>query len=160
MSSYYHVPWFTVPRKYKDLGVEDFVTDHVTDTSEDQSILSDMPAFVKSMEQASSGGAKLKRDDQDRNDTFMDSIAPVAKEGMTKDDGPKKKKVKKDDDEEFRQMAELYKEHHKKKIDDLKDYLRFSHAPRRVFSQNSCMVKSIVGTGKSLRARKILFYSK
>jgi hypothetical protein len=127
MSSYYHVPCFAVPRKYKHLGVQDFVTDHVTDTSEDQSILKDMDAFVKSMESSSGGAKATKGDANDGGDSFMDRIAQVAKEELTKDNGPKKKKVKKDEDEEFRQMVELYKEHHKKKIDDLKDYLRYEH---------------------------------
>ena len=128
MSSYYHVACFAVPRKYKHLGVEEFVTEHVTDTSDDQSILTDIEAFAKSMEQAAGTASKTKKGDQDGGgDTLMDRIARVAKEELTKDDGPKKKKVKKDEDEEFRQMVELYKQHHKKKIDDLKDYLRYEY---------------------------------
>lgn len=126
MSSYYHVACFAVPRKYKHLGAQEFVTEHVTDTSEDQSILNDIEAFAKSMEQATGGGAKTKKGEQEGGDTLMDRVAQVAKEELSKDDGPKKKKAKKDEDEEFRQMVELYKEHHKKKIDDLKDYLRWN----------------------------------
>ena len=126
MSSYYHAPCFTVPRKYKHLGIEEFVTEHVTDTSDDQSILTDIEAFAKSMEQAAATTSKTKQGDQDGGgDTLMDRIARVVKEELTKDSGPKTKKVKKDEDAEFREMVELYKQHHKKKIDDLKDYLRY-----------------------------------
>ncbi len=122
MSSYYHVECFSLPRKLKHLGAEEFLKEHVTDTSDDQSILKDLEKMAEAIEQAS-GGKKTKKEEQG-NDTLMDRITRVAKNELAKDEEPATKKVKKEVDEEFRQMVELYKEHHKKKIDDLKDYLR------------------------------------
>lgn len=126
MSSYYHVECFALPRKLKHLGAEEFLKEYVTDTSEDQSILTDLGKIAQAIEQAS-GGKKVKKEEEQENETFMDRVARVAKQELKANDDdeqPAKKKAKKEIDDEFRQMVDLYKEHYKKKIDDLKDYLR------------------------------------
>jgi ribosomal protein L12E/L44/L45/RPP1/RPP2 len=128
MSSYYHVGCFVLPRRLKHLGAQEFVQEHVTDISEDTSILPDrMNEIVAQIEQVA---PKKKVEEEE---TFMTRIAAAAKEQLEAEEGkpPASKKAKKEtkktkkaEEEEFREMVELYQDHHKTKGDTLKDFLR------------------------------------
>lgn len=143
MSSNYHVGCFVLPRKVaKLMDAEEFVREHVTDTSEDKTILPDQfDKIVTQMEEANSAKSKKNKKvkgeggDDGEEETFMTRIAAAATAELEAEEGkpPEKKKAKKGttitskaEEEEFCKFVEIYKEHHNSKADILKDFLRWN----------------------------------
>lgn len=122
------------------MDAEEFVREHVTDTSEDKTILPDQfDKIVTQMEEANSAKSKKNKKvkgeggDGGEEETFMTRIAAAATTELEAEEGkpPEKKKAKKGttvtskaEEEEFCKFVEIYKEHHNSKADILKDFLR------------------------------------
>ena len=125
MTSNYHTSCFALPRRLKSDGAEAFVTSYIQDTSDDQSILpAHQDKIIQDIEMATSHTGKKKHKDETIEDSFMARVESTAKSELDAKE-PAAKKVKKEQDDEFRKFVELYKVHHKQKIDDLKDFLRY-----------------------------------
>jgi len=125
MTSNYHTACFALPRRLKSDGAEAFVTSYIQDTSDDQSILpAHQDKIIQDIEMATNNTGKKKIKDETIDDSFMARVESTAKAELD-DKEPPAKRVKTVQDDEFRKFVELYKIHHKQKIDDLKDFLRY-----------------------------------
>ena len=133
MSSWYHPECFVLPKKYREMGVADFVTDLITDTSDDNSILpAQSEKIIAALEEAQTKKRKAtpkKNSGEAQPETLIGRVAKVAKEELAlegKGNPPPKKKAKKGDadEKEFAEMVDLYKDYYKLKVDELKDFLR------------------------------------
>lgn len=140
MKSYYEPGCFKIPKKFSSgatkLSAEDFVRDHVLDRSEDQSIFPDKLEEITELVKEASAPNKKKRKspvktktESSEPDTIMSKVKVAALSEIKGASTRPTKKMKQDPaesdaDATFREMVELYKEHYKKKLDELKDYLR------------------------------------
>lgn len=125
MTSNYHTSCFALPRRLKSDGAEAFVTTYLRDTSDDQSILpAQQEKIIEDIETSTNSSGKVKKKEDIDQDSFMTRVEVTAKAEL---DGkePAAKKAKTQEDSEFRKFVDLYKTHHKQKIEDLKDFLRY-----------------------------------
>lgn len=131
MTSWHHVDCFKLPKKFaagaSAMSVEEFFQDMVTDNSDDNEILparmDELVAKVTAASAAKTPKKAAKKKDADDDNTLVGRLKQAYIAEQSGDEKPAKK-LKRDDDGEFDQLLELYKEHHKKKVDNLKDYLR------------------------------------
>eukprot|EP00934_Nitzschia_sp_Nitz4_P003434 Nitzschia sp. Nitz4//scaffold29_size155292//65550//67145//NITZ4_002656-RA/size155292-processed-gene-0.45-mRNA-1//-1//CDS//3329546442//3424//frame0 len=126
LSSNFHVGCFKLPRKFAKVDPADFCQEKLVDGSDDQSILpAKLEKIIALVQEANAAGPVKRKKGSSGDDTpktFMDRVKAQA----LSEDEPPKKKSKANNDDEFEQFVELYKEHHKKKADNLKDYLRWN----------------------------------
>lgn len=152
------VECFKIPRKFAseytgDTANQDFIREEVTDNTPDKQLDDDdfLMEIAKKMGSKATSSKKRKADpDGDDDSGFMATVkrnaaiilgqdADVAEDGDNEDDimeetvdavkkGPAKKKLKLSMSAEEKKQAIIYNKYCTKKIDELKDVLRWNHA--------------------------------
>jgi hypothetical protein len=140
MSYSHHVDCFKLPRGLSSVSIEEFVEDYLTDGGDErtgQSLFPDQKdeairLLHQAAEKKKKGVTKKKSIDEDKETIlFRLKVAVKAEEDDAKE--PPKKKMKKemtaknDDSDEFQAMVPVYKKYHKKKLEELKDILRWNN---------------------------------
>ena len=135
ISSNYHPGCFKIPRKFSTgpnkMSVEEFVDEYLNDASDGCVILPDRrDEIVQQIESAmASTPAKKKKTSKD-GDEGAGLISKLKKKYEAwkesgADEPPKKKAKKSAADDEVSEMFLAYEDHKGKKLDDLKEILRY-----------------------------------
>jgi rubrerythrin len=140
MSYSHHVDCFKLPRGLAGVSIEEFVDDYLTDGGDEKTgpllpekkdevitLLEEAAAKKKGGKRKSTGG------DEEGKENILSRVQAAVKgqEDGAETEEPAKKKVKKekkkDGEDEVQAMIPIYKKYHKKKVDELKDILRWNN---------------------------------
>ena len=139
MSTNYHPGCFKIPRKFAKLSPAEFVDEHVTDATDDNSLLPDRKDEIVGQIEAAmaSTSAKKKKEtpgvDEDkglmarlkaRYETWKENGSDERPKKKSKKSGGKKEEGDADDEEIVR-MLPVYDDLKDKKLPELKDILRY-----------------------------------